>query len=161
MHSTYQNMLKLCSEMYIRTSSCSACFLLVFVIDLVWRMLGRLSFFKKLRLLLSFLLSGLGHRPRLRFIGSDGTALSPGNGKGGGPENWYRPAKIIMYYYMMIRCFVGNCEQKILNATSTRRLARKQIWLEFRFSAVMCWPSSVQCRTNWIDLSYWFGWSMK
>ena len=76
-------------------------------------MLDRLSFFKELRLLLALLLSGLGQRPRLRFIGSDGTALSPGNGKGGGPKNWYRPAKIIIYYYMMIRCFVGNCEQKI------------------------------------------------
>ncbi len=49
----------------------------------------------------------------LRVMGGDGTALSPGNGKGGGPKNWYRPAKIIIHYYMLIRCFVGNREKKI------------------------------------------------
>jgi hypothetical protein len=63
--------------------------------------------------LLALLLSGLGQRPRLRVMGGDGTALSPGNGKGGGPKNWYRPAKIIIHYYMLIRCFVGNREKKI------------------------------------------------
>jgi hypothetical protein len=46
-------------------------------------------------------------------MGGDGTALSPGNGKGGGPKNSYRPAKIIIHYYMLILCFVGNREKKI------------------------------------------------